>query len=151
PNWTMSPLPNTRVQHPEALTTLPIAETATILVVDDDPGVRTVVEMLLTRSGYRVLVAAGGREGVSLFQQHHDVVGLVRLDILMPDLDGPATLAELHRINPGLVCCLMSGQLGDYTEEDLRALGAQAFLAKPFRPDNLLHTIARLLPDRVAT
>jgi CheY-like chemotaxis protein len=124
---------------------------ATVLVVDDDPAILGLLELLLTRAGYSVLTAANGREAIDRFRESRAAVGLVLLDILMPDLDGPATVAELHQLDPGLVCCFMSGHSGRYNDDDLLALGAQGFLAKPFRPDDLLYTVGRLLTPRVSS
>jgi CheY-like chemotaxis protein len=142
----------TAAEHPRE--TGPATRTgagATILVVDDDPAILGLLELLLTRAGYAVLTAGNGREAIDRFRESRTAIGLVLLDILMPDLDGPATVAELHQLDPSLVCCFMSGHSGRYDEADLSALGAQGFLAKPFRPDDLLYTVGRLLTARISS
>lgn len=144
----MASLPAHRdwTQHPPQQTTP--REPGTVLIIDDDAGVRKIVELLLARAGHRVLTASDGRAGITLFREQRATIRLVLLDVQMPGLDGPATLAELRQLESALPCCFMSGYSGAYTEAALAALGA-AFLSKPFQPDALLHTVARLLGARV--
>jgi CheY-like chemotaxis protein len=59
-------------------------------------------------------------------------VDLVLLDVRMPELDGPQTLAALRKENPTLRCCLISGHSGTYTREQLLSLGAEHYFNKPF-------------------
>jgi CheY-like chemotaxis protein len=124
------------------------ATTATILVVDDEPGVRSLLNILLSRAGFQVLLASGGRAAIDLYRTHATEIGLVLMDVRMPDLDGPGTLAHLREINPSVICCFMSGNTGQYSEADLRDRGGQGFVPKPFQPDNLLYVLTRLLPAR---
>jgi CheY-like chemotaxis protein len=82
---------------------------------------------------------------------------VVLLDVRMPELDGPGTLAALQTLDPQVRCCFMSGYLGGYTEERLLSLGAAAVLPKPFQLANtvrLLWELAgmpELSPSRVRT
>jgi CheY-like chemotaxis protein len=80
-----------------------------ILVVDDDATVRRVLELLLRRFGYRVLVATSGAEGLALYRARGSEIALVILDVQMPEMSGPATLAALRQINPTVRCWFMSG------------------------------------------
>ncbi len=59
------------------------------------------------------------------------------LDVRMPGMDGPQTLAALKRINPAVLCCFMTGYAGDYTGEGLLALGAVRLFEKPFQLDEI--------------
>jgi CheY-like chemotaxis protein len=102
-----------------------------ILVVEDEPLVRKMLGLVLPHYGFAVLQADGGKEAVELFRQHRDV-GVVLMDIQMPGLDGPQTLALLRQIDPKVRCVFMSGNIGDYTYEDLITLGASHVLSKPF-------------------
>ena len=108
-----------------------------VLVVDDDPGVRRLLDRALPLYGFRVRLAASGPEALDLFEAHRHDIDLVLLDVRMPQLDGPATLAALSQLDPGVRCVFMSGQPGDYTEDDLRERGAQALVPKPFKLDEL--------------
>ncbi len=114
-----------------------------VLVVDDDPGVRALLIGMLARLGYAVLAAADGAEGVELYRRHAAEVDLVLLDVRMPEMDGPAALAELRRLNPGVTCCFMTGDPAR-AAGDLAALGARAVLTKPFTAADLL----AVLPPR---
>lgn len=104
-----------------------------ILVVDDENSIRTLLRIALQRQGFAVWVAASGREALDLYDRHHDDIGLVLLDVRMPIMDGPQTLAALRKINPRLRCCFLSGHSGEYTEPDLLQRGAAQVFTKPFR------------------
>jgi len=111
----------------------------TILIIDDEPAVRNVTRTLLERAGYTVLTAAGGVEGIALFDREAAGIDLVVLDLTMPHMSGKQVLAELTRIRPDIRVLLSSG----YTEAanlptDPNVAG---FLNKPFRFEELLRTI----------
>ena len=113
-----------------------------ILVVDDEPMVRSVLEMGLTRSGFTAWVAESGADAVALYQVHPGEIALVLLDVRMPGLDGPQTLEALRELNPHVRACFMSGDLGDHDAVDLRRRGA-AFIAKPFHLSDLANLLRR--------
>jgi len=104
-----------------------------ILVVDDEWTVRAVLSVVLREKGFALWLAANGQEAVDLYRRCHETIDVVLLDVLMPGRDGPQTLAALQEINPRVRCCFMSGDLGRYTERELRDLGAAAVIQKPFR------------------
>jgi len=110
-----------------------------ILVVDDQPGVLRMMSAVLGHFGFIVHSASSGREAVELYRRNHRSIGAVLLDVQMPALDGPATLAALRQIDEVVVCCFMSGDLGKYAVEDLMALRAHGFLPKPFVSIPVLH------------
>ena len=114
----------------------------TVLVVDDDAGVQRLLVQMLRRLGYAVLVASGGAAAVEVFEQYRRAVTLVLMDVRMPGMDGPATLAELRRLDPDINCCFVTGDPGRWTAADLRAIGAQAVLEKPFTADELSNVLA---------
>jgi CheY-like chemotaxis protein len=103
-----------------------------LLVVDDDPGVLTMLDTGLRLHGFDVTTAGGGRAAVELFRRHAAAIALVLLDVRMPDLDGPRTLAALREVDPHVRCCFMSGDRGSYSPEQLLAMGAARVLDKPF-------------------
>jgi len=130
------PLPPGRDQGP--LAESPEAPHATpraygVLVVDDEGALRGLLNVGMRQEGFAVWLAANSREALDLYRRHRETIDLVLLDVLMPGLDGPQTLAALQELNPQIRCCFMSGNLGGYTEERLRGLGAAAVLQKPFR------------------
>jgi CheY-like chemotaxis protein len=99
-----------------------------ILVVDDEPGVRGVLNIAMRQQGFAMWVATNGQEALDLYWRHHKTIDVVLMDVRMPGLDGPQTLAALQQLNPQIRCCFMSGDLGCYTAERLQNLGAAAVL-----------------------
>jgi DNA-binding NtrC family response regulator len=91
-----------------------------------------------------VWTTENGRQAAELYQRHRDRIDVVLLDVRMPELDGPATLAELQRCNPDVCCCFITGDSGLYTEEELLAAGAVRVLRKPFAFDVIINTIRQL-------
>jgi len=114
-----------------------------ILVVDDQEHVRSVVANLLRQADFAVRTAVDGWEAIELYRLHRATIDLVLLDVRMPGLDGPATLAALRRLEPLVRCCFMSGDLGGYAEGWLRDRGA-ALLLKPFETAELVRVVRRL-------
>ncbi len=119
---------------------------ATVLVVDDEPVVLKMAESTLRRYGYKVLVAANGREAVDLFRPCPEEIGLVLLDMTMPVLSGEETLRELRAIRPQVRVIVSSG----YNEiEALRRFGdgVAGFLQKPYRAATLAEKVKLGLED----
>lgn len=91
----------------------PVADGArgaeTVLVVEDEPGVRKLVERILGQRGYSVLAAGSAREAVRIAQDHPHPLDLVVTDVVMPDRNGPELVAALRRDYPGLRALFMSG------------------------------------------
>jgi CheY-like chemotaxis protein len=132
---------------------LPIQRTAQlpkpgILVVDDEPLLRKLLQVALEQQGFQIWLAADGYEALQLYQKHRLHVALVLLDVRMPGLDGPQTLAALQILDPALACCFMTGFAGDYSYTNLLERGALRVFAKPFRPAELgvflWHMVAKL-------
>jgi PAS domain S-box-containing protein len=117
----------------------------TILVVDDEPHVRSVAGALLQRHGYNVAMAADGYEALALALAHGARFTAVLLDLTMPGLDGPGTLKELRVLNPTLPVLLMSG----FSESDVRKRMPGdpfvSFLPKPFTAEDLIQKLRELL------
>ena len=114
-----------------------------ILVVDDDENVRRLLTRWLPQQGFAVWPAAGGREALDLYRSHGAAIDAVLMDVRMPGMDGPQTLAALRGMNPRVRCCFMSGDLGGHTERSLWETGAAAVFWKPFR----LAEVARVLRE----
>jgi len=119
-----------------------------VLVVDDDPVIRGLLETGLGQYGFRVWAADGGAEALRLYERHADDIGVAVLDVQMPGLDGPGALRALRQRDPGLPCFFMSGNTGRYTEEELLALGAGAVLRKPFSLAEVVAALSRALRVR---
>jgi len=115
-----------------------------VLVVDDEEPVRTFLGFALRRSGFTVRAAASGREAVEMYRRHHGDIAAALLDVRMPGLDGPGTLVALRDLDPGLPCCFMTGDPGEYEVADLLAFGASCVLHKPFRLDEMIEVVRQL-------
>jgi CheY-like chemotaxis protein len=116
-----------------------------ILVVDDDAAVRFLLDVGLQQYGFAVWQAGDGQEAVEVYQQERSEIDLVLLDVRMPRLDGPQTLAALLRLNPQICCCFMTGHAGSYTHDGLRQLGAALVIPKPFQLAELAQILAKLV------
>jgi DNA-binding response OmpR family regulator len=115
-----------------------------ILVADDEGWVRGVLDIAMRRQGFAVCLAANGHEALDLFRRRRETIDAILLDIRMPGLDGPQTLAALRELDPEVPCCFMSGDFGDYTEEELLQLGAAKIFAKPFHLDDVVQVFRAL-------
>jgi CheY-like chemotaxis protein len=122
-----------------------------ILVIDDEPDIRKVVQLSLARDpGLTVRVCASGSEGlVAATEWDPD---LVLLDVMMPGMDGPATLAAL-RANPltvGVPVVFLTARASSQDLEHMTALGAVGAIAKPFEPRALRESVRAYLSAPVA-
>ncbi len=104
-----------------------------VLVVDDERLVLRLLELALPQHGLVVRSAGGGAEAVDLYRRHRGSIGVVLLDVRMPGLDGPQTLAVMREIDRGVRCVFMSGDTRGYSAEELLGLGAARVVTKPFR------------------
>ncbi|MDX2007895.1 MAG: response regulator transcription factor [Meiothermus sp.] len=113
----------------------------TVLVVDDEPSLRALLEMALEREGYRVLLAENGREALHLLNQ----ADLVVLDISMPVMGGLETLETLREDWPELPVLILTAH--DFEEDRVRGLhlGADDYMGKPPKTRELLARVAALL------
>jgi DNA-binding response OmpR family regulator len=118
-----------------------------ILIVDDDPSVRAMLEMGLRHHGFVVSLASQGQEALVLYRDHAQEIDIVLLDVRMPGMDGPQTLAALRQINPQVRCCFVSGETGDYTQEALLALGAAHYFKKPFSLSGVTQVLRQLVEN----
>lgn len=113
----------------------------TILLVDDDDGVRNVLSTVLTASGYCVLKAASATEALRLFQARQAEIHAVLTDVMMADGDGFTVVANLRKLAPTLPILIMSGLAGAGTYEEKAQELNVPLLAKPLTRDALLTAI----------
>lgn len=116
---------------------------AKILVIDDEPQIRSVIARVLNRAGHTVREANNGEEGIGLFHRTHPV--LVITDILMPEMEGIETIRTLREAAPTIPILAISGSVRPLYLRAATRLGATSALAKPFRADELLSVVGRLL------
>jgi CheY-like chemotaxis protein len=117
----------------------------TVLVVDDEDSMRSVVAVALERAGFHILQARDGREALALFLQHQDRIRLILMDLTMPDLDGEETCRELHRRGAVMPIVLCSGFHEMEALRRFNDLGLAGFLQKPFGLGALVELVQKLL------
>ena len=116
--------------------------------MDDKIPFRTLMDEGLRSFGFDVYLAAGGLEALEIYKRHGEDIALVLLDVCMPGLDGPQTLASLQQLNPEVVCCFMDRRDGTYTDRHLLQLGAARVLRKPFLFTEVRRVFRMLVGDR---
>jgi hypothetical protein len=118
-----------------------------VLVVDDDPQIRAVVQRVLTSAGYRVATAASGQDALVLLKDQRIPADLLLTDVVMPGIVGQAFAAQVQVLRPDIRVLFMSG----YERPGSGAQGwpgdAVPVLSKPFSRSVLLTTVAQLLAD----
>lgn len=107
-----------------------------VLVVDDEEAVRSVTRMTLEASGYQVLLAADGAEALSTFTRHRKEIAVVLTDMMMPLMDGAATIKALRQLDPALPIIAASGK-----PMDPASLQRCHMLPKPFTSEALLEAL----------
>lgn len=109
-----------------------------ILVIDDDPSVRNLAQLVLKTEGFEVHVASNGLEGLEKIEATHPVV--VVLDLQMPVMDGATLFRRIDGPDrPPVV--VMSAYGAERVSKDL---GAEAFIPKPYNPIDLMETVRKL-------
>lgn len=119
----------------------------TILVIDDEPLVLRAAHRVLSTLGCEVLRAQDGFEGIEQLKANGHRISLILLDLIMPEMDGTATLERIHRLNPDIPVLLASGYTDEADKIDaLRETKPNvAFIAKPYRSEKLVAAIQRLI------
>jgi two-component system cell cycle sensor histidine kinase/response regulator CckA len=125
--------------------TLSLKGTETILVAEDEDGVRSLTREVLEKYGYRVLEAANGEEALNVADRHDGPVDLLLSDVVMPRMGGPELAQALLQRRPTVKVLYMWG----YTDHPMVRRGVVdagvAFLQKPFTPTLLVSRIRELL------
>ncbi len=110
----------------------------TALVVDDDPGVRDLIEEVLKRTGLNVMTASDGREAIEIFRRNAAEISVVLLDRTMPTASGLEVFDALRATDPDARVVLVSGYSQERATEELAGRQLAGFLKKPFTPEELL-------------
>jgi CheY-like chemotaxis protein len=118
-----------------------------ILVIDDENAIREIARETLNTFGYRVVVASDGAEAMAVFAAHKDEVKLVITDMMMPYMDGPATIRALRRLAPKTPIIATSGLKAEDKLADAAQLGVRTFLPKPYTAERLLKIVAAVLKE----
>lgn len=131
--------------EPEEDQPVPAGHDEVVLLVDDEPNIRGVAEFILKQAGYRVLLAGDGTQGIARYAEHREEIKVVITDAVMPFLDGVALTRALRVLDPQIKVIGTSGNDDDQRAKELRALGLQAFLTKPYERQTLLTALHQVL------
>jgi signal transduction histidine kinase/CheY-like chemotaxis protein len=130
-------------QTPRESRDMPRGQGELILIVDDEPFILAAARLTLEGCGYRVVTARDGTEAIHLYQQQSTEIKAVVLDLMMPEMDGHATMKTLRELNSEVRIVVSSGLLP--TGRKAKDLGSDTFLPKPYTDEQLLTILARAL------
>jgi two-component system cell cycle sensor histidine kinase/response regulator CckA len=119
--------------------------TRCILVADDEPMVRDLARAVLERAGYRVMTAADGEEALKSYRAGAGDIDLLILDYTMPKLTGLQVMEALRQAGAPVPVVLSSGYALDSEVQQFLVAGARAFMPKPYRPQELVQIVRRVL------
>jgi DNA-binding response OmpR family regulator len=126
------------IAYPSGPVSVEVPAIAKILVVDDDPSIRMLLNVVLSEEGHEVIEASDGVEGCEAFDLAGDVDCLV-LDVMMPRLDGYGVLEALrqHPTNPDVAIIMLTAKGGELEEAKGWLAGCDGYVTKPFDPEVL--------------
>ena len=130
---------------PSAVAVEGSAGSAVIAVVEDEPGVRSLVERILVRGGHRVLAFPDGASAIDALIGSGTAIDLLLTDLVMPGANGFEVARRFRRDRPELPVMLMSGYAADALDAEGIAEGSIEILAKPFSAAELLERVAAVL------
>jgi PAS domain S-box-containing protein len=126
----------------EIVTEMPRGNGELILVVDDELSVRQITQRTLETFGYWAIVASDGAEAMAIYAQRGAEIAVVLTDMMMPVMDGPATIQMLRKINPAVRIIAASGLSAN---SQIGSLGVKHFLPKPYTAETLLKVLQETL------
>jgi DNA-binding NtrC family response regulator len=119
----------------------PACLTRTVLLADDEPSVRVVVEKILRAAGYQVIASESGAQATDMAGKHHGGIDVLISDIIMPGVNGVELAKSVQKSRPDTKVLLISG----YFPDGIEFLDGWKFLRKPFSPSVLTATLENLL------
>jgi PAS domain S-box-containing protein len=117
----------------------------TILIVDDEEIIRTMLKEVLETLGYTVLMASKGEEAIKIYREHCGEIDVVIIDMIMPKMGGKETYLKLKKINPDIRAILASGYSQDAAIQEILRSGIHGFIHKPFTTTELSLKIREIL------
>ena len=112
-----------------------------ILLVDDEPEVGVLTQLILCEEGYKVVTAQDGDQAIAIFEKLVPHISLVILDLIMPGMDGEDVFNRLRELDPGISVVLSSGFTNQEKLERMLARGLRGFIPKPFTQQRLLEQV----------
>ncbi len=126
---------------------LPQGNGELILVVDDEPSILEVTKATLETYNYRVLTARNGIDAIALYTQNQAEIGVVLMDLMMPEMSGLTAMRTLRKINPSVKLIANSGLAERDKITTAERIGIQAFLAKPYTTETLLRRLKDVITN----
>ena len=122
-----------------------------ILVVDDEPHIRTTVKMVLTKAGYDVVEAEDGEKGIQAITSNDNplMVDMILCDIQMPKIDGVGAIAHFRSQFPSVPVVVMTGHPDIQSATALMKQGVTDYLIKPLEKDKLLAVVQEAIKKHV--
>jgi two-component system, cell cycle sensor histidine kinase and response regulator CckA len=136
---------DTNAAVPRPITIDNPAGTETILVIEDEPGVRSLVHRMLSRLGYHVVCARDGQEAFAILHSSDEPIDLVLCDVVMPDVAGPEIVTRVQARSPKTRALFMSGHTTHALVQNGSLLEGHAFIHKPFAPSALARKVREVL------
>jgi two-component system, cell cycle sensor histidine kinase and response regulator CckA len=122
-----------------------ISGTETLLIVENEAAIRSLLQMALRKNGYTVLAAESGREALDVVSTHSGPIHLLITDVMMPDIDGPELVRRLSAIRPETRTLFMSGYMDDALGEQGVLPSSVNFIQKPFSPSTIAQKVRDIL------
>jgi CheY-like chemotaxis protein len=132
-------------EHQSIRSSLPNGNGEVILIVDDERPIREVTQQTLQMYNYSAVTSADGTEAVAIFKQMHTFVNLLIVDMMMPVMDGAATIRAVKKIRPDIKIIAASGLLTEVPGGESLGGTVNAFLQKPYTAEVLLKTVYEVL------
>ena len=133
--------------EPEPEESLPRGNGETVLLIDDEASILTITSQTLEAFGYHVLTANNGAVAVATYAQHRDKIAVALTDMMMPVMDGRATIHSLKQINPSIKIIAASGLNAKADVSAASGTGARKFLSKPYSAETLLKTLRKVIDE----
>lgn len=122
-----------------------IGGTGTVLLVDDEEVILEVGKNLLEAMGYQVVIAKDGKEAIEVYKKSRDVIDIVILDMIMPNMGGGEAYDRMKEVNPNIKVLLSSGYSIDGQATEILKCGCDGFIQKPFKMNELSERIREIL------
>lgn len=116
-----------------------------ILIVEDEQSLREVAEYVLSKYGYRVLLAPDGESALDLYRKEREDISVIVLDVIMTGMGGKRCLKEMLLLNPDVKIIVVSGWTDDEPPDVFIQAGAKEFVSKPYDVKNLARVIRKVL------
>ena len=124
------------INESESLPSL-MYNTASILIVEDEPSIRNTLSMMLSNLGHNVLMAENGKKAVEVYRQNFEIIDLIIMDMIMPEMNGKEAFMEMKEINSDCLVLIASGFIKESDIQEMKNLGVVEMIKKPYRLKHL--------------